>query len=165
MTRAGPAKAVGHDHAAGRLRKAVAFHAVARRALADLSNIGDADVATANAILGAIAYADALTAATLGLVNQQDHSAAARLLRAALGKQLPDAQEKRLGRLLGRKDEVSYGARPGRTDDARRLLQELDLFAAWAIETLASQGVRLTDAALDAEPSLPGEPTTVPDPP
>ena len=88
------------------------------------------DPVSSNAILAAIAYTDALTAAYQGRVNQRDHTAAVKLLRDALGKALPDAQERRLARLLGRKDEVHYGSRQGRGGDAEQILAALDEFAA-----------------------------------
>ena len=83
-------------------------------------------------ITAAIAYADAVTAKTKGVVNKQDHATAPRLLREALGNKLPDRQEKFFRRLLGRKDEVNYGARSTTLEEAQRLLAELDEFAEWA---------------------------------
>lgn len=49
-----------------------------------------------------------------------------------LGNRLPDRQEKFFRKLLGRKDEVNYGARSTTLEEAQRLLAELDEFAAWA---------------------------------
>jgi hypothetical protein len=63
-------------------------------------------------------------------VNREDHIAAVKLLRYSLGKALPDGQERRLARLLGRKDEVTYGSRPGRADDAEQMIVQLDEYAA-----------------------------------
>lgn len=83
-------------------------------------------------VSAAIGYADAITARLKGVVNKQDHQAAARLLREALGNTLPDRQETFYRRLLGRKDEVNYGARSTTLDEAQRLLESLDDFAAWA---------------------------------
>ena len=103
------------------------------------------------AILAAIAYADAITAAYGGMVNQTDHRAATKLLRDTLGKTLPDAQERRFARLLGRKDEVSYGARPGRDDDASQTVEQLGEFATWARATLAARGVSIVQADRDGE--------------
>jgi hypothetical protein len=134
------------------LRKALAFRAAARLALGDLSDIGDPDVATANAVLSAIAYTDALTATSIQMVNQQDHAAAVKLLRAALGKALPASQERRLSRLLGRKDEASYGARAGQRSDAVHLLAELEEFAVWAGGMLAAAGVKITADDAGAPP-------------
>lgn len=49
-----------------------------------------------------------------------------------MGGRLPDKQEKFFRKLLGRKDEVNYGARSTTLEEAQRLLAELDDFAAWA---------------------------------
>ena len=49
-----------------------------------------------------------------------------------LGNRLPDKQEKFYRRLLGRKDEVNYGARSTTLAEAERLMAELDEFATWA---------------------------------
>jgi hypothetical protein len=49
---------------------------------------------------------------------------------------LPDAQEKRLRRLLGEKDAAQYGARIKRVKEAQQLLRELEEFARWAEEEL-----------------------------
>ena len=83
-------------------------------------------------VAAAIAYADAVTAQTKGIVNKQDHQAAPRLLRDALGNRLPDRQDKFFRKLLGRKDEVNYGARSTTLDEAALLMGELDEFAVWA---------------------------------
>lgn len=83
-------------------------------------------------ITAAIGYVDAITAKQRGVVNRQDHQSAPRLLREVLGNALPDKQEKFFRRLLGRKDEVSYGARSTSLAEAQRLLAELDDFAGWA---------------------------------
>jgi hypothetical protein len=151
MTRTGNAKRVDGAYAFGRLRKAMAFHEVARLALENMSRVGDPDAVTSNVILAAIAYTDAITAAYGGMVNQTDHRAATKLLRDTLGKALPDAQERRFARLLGRKDEVSYGARPGRDDDASQTVEQLGEFATWARATLAARGVSIVQADRDGE--------------
>lgn len=83
-------------------------------------------------VAAAIGYSDAITAKGRGVVNQQDHQAAPRLLRELLGNRLPDKHEKFFRKLLGRKDEVNYGARSTTLEEAQRVLVELDEFAAWA---------------------------------
>lgn len=60
-----------------------------------------------------------------------EHSPA-RLLREVLGNRLPDKQERFFRKLLGRKDEVNYGARSTTIAEAGVMLAELDEFAAWA---------------------------------
>jgi hypothetical protein len=63
MTRTGASKPVAAGFALGRLRKAIAFEAAARLAFDHLDRVLDPAPASSNAILAAIAYADALTAA------------------------------------------------------------------------------------------------------
>lgn len=87
-------------------------------------------------VLAAIAYCDSLTGKRAQVVNQQDHALAPRLLRDVLRNTLPDAQERRLRRLLSFKDEAHYGARMAPLDEARRLLEELESFARWSEEML-----------------------------
>ncbi len=141
MTRTGISKAVDPAHAFGRLRKAEAFHKASRLISDNIATVRDADVVTANAVLAAIAYTDALTATYGGRVNQKDHAAAVKLLRGVLGKALPDAQERRLARLLGRKDETAYGASIGRTEEAWQTVENLDQFGSWAKSMLAERKV------------------------
>lgn len=83
-------------------------------------------------VLAAIAYGDSLTAKRAHVVNQQDHAAAPRLLREVLQDTLPEAQERRYRRILGFKDEVQYGAKAARLEEATRLLADLESFAQWA---------------------------------
>jgi hypothetical protein len=141
MTRTGASKAVDPTHASGRLRKAEAFHEASRVISDNIASVRDGDVVTANVVLAAIAYTDALTAAYGGRVNQKDHAAAVKLLRDVLGKALPDAQERRLARLLGRKDETAYGASIGRTDEALQTVENLDQFGSWAKSMLAAKRI------------------------
>lgn len=65
-------------------------------------------------------------------MNKQDHRRASTLLREVSGNRLRDKQQKFFRKLLGRKDEVNYGARSTTLDEAQWLLAELDEFAAWA---------------------------------
>jgi hypothetical protein len=133
MTRAGPRKRVDAVYWQGRLRAAADFRAAAHEALL-LAQPGQSGTPTASqVILAAIAYADALTAKSAQVINQQDHAAATRLLREVLGNRLTDSQERRL---LGRKDEVQYGVRAVTLDEARQMLEELDGFARWAEDLL-----------------------------
>jgi hypothetical protein len=132
MTRKGPSKAVDRTFGDGRLQMAKAFLKAARNE-AELA--GDGDIANpiiVQVVNAAIAYTDALTARFSGRVNQQDHAAAVKALRAALGKRFPDEQERRLARILGEKDAAQYGARMKRKPEAARLLADLEKFAAWA---------------------------------
>jgi hypothetical protein len=131
MTGQGPRKPVGGEHWNGRLHQAREFRESAR-SLVTLENSSTYNPAIALMVACAIAYADAITARRQGIVNTQDHASAPRLLREVLGNKLPDRQEKLYRRLLGRKDEVNYGARSTSLDEAKRLLSDLDAFAEWA---------------------------------
>jgi hypothetical protein len=109
----------------------------------------------------AIAYADAITAKRKSVVNTQDHASAPRLLREVLGNNLPDRQEKFYRRLLGRKDEVNYGARSTSLDEAKRLLSELDDFAEWAESALWPDNAGDTWAPGSAAPQRRGKSSTL----
>lgn len=99
-------------------------------AVADPGDIGNPSMSTI--INCAIAYADALTAKFRGEINQGDHQAVTKLLRAALGKELPMKQETNLRTLLEQKDEVQYGARVKTRAEAEHALARLEEFALWA---------------------------------
>jgi len=131
MTNQGPRKAVELTHWSARLQQGREFHGSAR-SLVTLGENTSYNGAITLMIVAAIAYGDALTAKARGVVNKQDHQSAPKLLREVLGKRLPDKQERFLRKLLGRKDEVNYGARSTTFEEAQRLLAELDEFAAWA---------------------------------
>jgi hypothetical protein len=131
MTAKGPRTAVDGGHGPARLLQAREFHESAR-ILVTLARSRSHNGAVTLMVTAAIAYSDAVTAKARGVVNQQDHRSAPRLLREALGSRLPVKQEKFFRKLLGRKDEVNYGARSTTLEEAQRLLAELDEFAAWA---------------------------------
>jgi|SRR5665213_1435235 len=94
-----------------------------------------AKVVAASAIHAAIAFGDALTVAKLGVTNKQNHNRLPQLVAEAAGKSADDAQIARLERILSRKDQADYGARPWRRDDAEKLTTDVERFAAW-IRTL-----------------------------
>jgi hypothetical protein len=131
MTGQGPRKSVDDDHWQGRLNQAREFRESAR-SLVTLEASRTYNPAITLMVACAIAYADAITANRKSVINKQDHASAPRLLREVLGNTLPERQEKFYRRLLGRKDEVNYGARSTSLDEAQRLLSELDEFAEWA---------------------------------
>jgi hypothetical protein len=131
MTGKSPRKAVDGGHAQARLLQAREFHESAR-SLVTLAQARSYNGAITLMVTAAIAYCDAITAKASGVVNQQDHQSAPRLLREVLGNRLPDRQDKFFRKLLGRKDEVNCGARSATLDEAERLLATLDEFAAWA---------------------------------
>lgn len=131
MTRTGPRKRVDAVFWQGRLQEASDFRAAAHEALTLAEPGRNCGPIASQVILSAIAYADAVTARKAQVVNQQDHAAVVRLLREVVGNELPDAQERRLRRLLGHKDEVQYGVRVVTLDEARRMVEELDQLAHW----------------------------------
>jgi hypothetical protein len=120
--------------ATGRLTVARAFLKEARKSVefADPGDIGNPTMSTV--INCVIAYADALTVKYKGEINQQDHQAVVKLLRTALGKELPAKQETNLRTLLEQKDEIQYGSRVKTWSEAERALERLEEFARWAEE-------------------------------
>ncbi len=131
MTGQGPRKPVDAGHASARLLQAREFHESAR-SLVTLGESKSYNGAVTLMVTAVIADGDAITAKGKGVVNKQDHQNAPKLLREVLGNRLPDKQEKFFRKLLGRKDEVNYGARSTMLEEALRLLIELDEFAVWA---------------------------------
>lgn len=126
MTRKGPTKSVNAQFWLGRRDEARAFCLAAKQAM-ELAEPGtSANPIVSQIVLAAIAYADSLTAKRAQIVNQQDHTGAARLLRDVLKNQLPDGEERALRRILRMKDEAQYGARSIPLDHARMLLTDLD---------------------------------------
>lgn len=119
MTNQGPRKTVDAVHSSARLLQAREFHESAR-SLVTLGHSKSYNGAITLIVTAAIAYGDAVTAKARGV------------LREVLSNRLPDKQEKFFRKLLGRKDEVNYGARSTTLEEAQRLLVELDEFAAWA---------------------------------
>ena len=132
MTRKGPSKPVDSTHGNVRLELARAFLKAARDT-AELANEGAVgNPIVSQAVNASIGYADAVTAARLGRVNQQDHNGVHKLLRDALGERLPQIQATRLRRILSMRDAAQYGARLIRKDEALRLLDDAEAFARWA---------------------------------
>lgn len=103
--------------------------------VADPGDIGNPSMSTV--INCAIAYSDALTAKLRGEINQDDHQAVVKLLRAALGKALLPSRRRGLRALLEQKDEVQYGSRAKTRNDDEKALERLEEFAAWAEQQLA----------------------------
>ena len=137
MTRKGNATPVDGTFAEGRLRMARAYLKAAQieMTVAEREDVGNP--AMSQMVNAAIAFADVLAARHAGRANKQDHAAAVKTLRDALGNRLPNAQETNLRRILNEKDDVQYGARPRNQDDAKALLSRLEDFAAWAEAELA----------------------------
>lgn len=130
MTRKGRSKNMADW--SGRLANARAYLQHARDAVALGHDGMNANPIVSHIVLAAIAFSDALTAKLKGSVNQQDHRAAPRLLRDALGNRLPNEEEKRFRTILEEKDVAQYGVKIGRLSEAKKLLEKLERFAAWA---------------------------------
>lgn len=140
MTRTGATKRVPDGYDSERLRLARAFLKAAE-SLAALADDGDAgNPIVSEVVNAAIAYTDALTAKFANRVNQEDHAAAAKVLRGALGERLPNDQERRLRRILGEKDAAQYGARLKRKADVMRFLADIREFAKWAETEIDRRG-------------------------
>lgn len=137
MTRTGGSKRADPTFANNRLVIARSFKLMAENSLA-MAEIGNPmNPVMSNAILAAIAYADALTAKFGGKVNQKDHTAIIALLRDALGNRLPKKQETAFYRILAVKDDVQYGPNLVSASDANRILELLNEFARWAEDEYA----------------------------
>lgn len=132
MIRKGPTKPVDRSFGHARLKLARAFlkAALDGAALATEGDVGNPIIS--QVVNAAIAYTDAMTAKFGAGINTQDHGAAPKQLRAALGNRLPAAQETRLRRILDAKDAAQYGARLKTLAEAKRLLRDLEEFATWA---------------------------------
>ena len=147
MTKEGPAKKVDGTFWRGRLERARSFHAAARTVMELADRSKDAGAAESNMILAAVAYADALTAAIDGVVNQKSHQGVIKAVRAALNEGFPRAQETHLVALITKKDEVQYGARYVRHTDAEAMAEHLNAFAEF-VETELNR--RFPGATVDA---------------
>lgn len=138
MTRRGPERAVDERFWSGRLDNARTFRRAAE-ALSELADEGEnANPIVALIVLAAVGYGDALTARSRGTINRTDHQSLPRAVRDALGNRVPEAELTRLRRILAEKDSAEYGARYGNLAPARALLVDLQRFAQWAEQVLAT---------------------------
>jgi hypothetical protein len=132
VVRSGSTKQVSGTHWRGRLRKARKFLEIATNEL-ELARPGDdAGPIMSNIILAVVGYADTLTAAISGVVNQGDRQMVVKALRDAMGNALPVALENRLKAMLHKKDEVQYGVSFEPAIDAAKMLESANAFAALA---------------------------------
>ncbi len=128
--------------AQARLRKAKAFRYSAHVVMAALEERAlDRSPVLSNAVLSAIAYADAITIHADEKVNGNDHSTLSPLLRSVLGRDLPDARLRDLQHLLSNKTEMQYGVKTTMHEKAQEALQRLETFGDWATSWLSSRGV------------------------
>jgi hypothetical protein len=137
MVKSGQTKKGDSTHWQGRLRKARQFLEIAQTAVERAAPSVDGGPIMSNCILSAVAYADTLTAAVSGIINQGDHAGITKLLRGVLGNDLPKAQETHLKQMLARKDDVQYGAGFDSLLSADQMTQRAQLFADWAENELA----------------------------
>lgn len=124
-------------HWEGRLREAKDYLDAARRLLDASGESDNANPVLSLIAISAIGFCDALTANRGGVVNQQDHQAAPKLLRDVVKSSLPDEQERNFKRLVEKKDDIQYGIRGSQIQVARQRLEHLESFANWAIDVLA----------------------------
>lgn len=116
----------------GRLQNARDFMKAARDALTLADESANGNPIMSQVVLASIAYGDALTIRFGGIQNEQDHRQLVRTIRHALGNAADAEQMTRLARIIGRKDEIQYDHRTASIDEARRLLEQAERFAAWA---------------------------------
>ncbi len=116
----------------GRLQNARDFLQAARDAVALADASANGNPIMSQVVLAVIAYGDALTIRFGGIQNEHDHRQLVRALRFALGDAADAEQMTRLGRIIGRKDQIQYDHRTATLDDARNLLEQAERFAAWA---------------------------------
>lgn len=137
MARLSTRKTVPDDHWQGRLREANDYLDAVRRLLSASDEKDNGNPALSLITIAAIGFGDALTASRGGVVNQQDHAAAPRLLRDVLRASLPGEQERNFARILAKKDEIQYGIRATPMSVANQRLEQLESFALWANDILA----------------------------
>ena len=86
------------------------------------------------AIHAAIAYADALSIAFREIKSiDGNHSMAVAALQHALGHRADARQCKRLQNIVNQKDAVSYQGEYYTLEDAAGVVDEVDVFAEWAL--------------------------------
>ncbi len=139
MTAKGSRKKVDAEFGAGRLEAAKAHRVLAEQGLLLLPETQWGNAVISNIVLSAIAYADALTANFAGEANRQDHAAATKTLRNALGNMLPRGQENALRRILDNKDSAHYGAKQRSLSEAQHLMDLLASFGDWAEEIIKAR--------------------------
>lgn len=139
MVRLGSTRHEDRERAVRYLAVGRALHATAR----DLDAMGEAKYGnglTIVAIHAAIAYTDALTVAFREVKSTDgEHLKAAGVLIQALGPRVEAEQVRRLKRILGAKSHASYSGSYYTLEDGRAILREVERFAEWAEERMASR--------------------------
>jgi hypothetical protein len=131
-------KSVNREEWQGRLTKARRFFQSAEKSALGSATDDDAEGIMSNALLAAIAFADALTIKIGGIQNIQDHRSIVTTIKTALGARAHPAQMNRLGRLVSRKDEIQYDHRQLRLAEATEFLDQVKRFADWVVEELGN---------------------------
>ncbi|MFC1539853.1 hypothetical protein ACFL41_00015 [Gemmatimonadota bacterium] len=137
MVRRGGWKKVENSQWRGRFDLGRAFLLSADETLARAVDGQIGDPIMSNALLAAIAYADALTIKFGGILNQQDHARLIAALQSALGNRASKEQLNRLGRLLKMKNQIQYDHTVCTIQDAREYVGQVRRFASWAETELA----------------------------
>lgn len=91
----------------------------------------------ADAVLAAIAFADAVTVQRLNQHNVADHSALPDLVQRALGRDAAKDQVTRLRRVIAEKSRAQYGGSTWSQADADDYLKQVRRFCVWAERVLA----------------------------
>ena len=120
-----------------RLELARGFLEAARTALERAAAGASGNPIMPNALLAAIAYADALTIKYGGFLNTGDHARLTHALRFALGDRAEPSQLERLGRIVSRKNRIQYEFSRAPLDEARAFIEQVRRFAEWAEAELA----------------------------
>src|SRR5271165_4817146 len=96
------------------------------------------------AVHGAISYSDALrTGLGSGHVSSEDHQSVTAELRQLLTARRCERQDgvERLGKLLGSKNVIAYGAAFDGEDKFKFVIQQAERFAVWAERTGKELGI------------------------
>jgi len=133
MAKLGKTMRVDRSRVSGYLSVGRAPHGTAR----DLAELAESRYGNGMAIVAihaAIAYTDALTVAYGGVKSTDgDHARAEELLSEVLGPRLPVAERRRRHAILNAKSHVSYSGAYYTLSDARKVLEKVDAFVAWAV--------------------------------
>ncbi len=137
MVRRGVWKQVDRDQWRGRREIARGFLQAALKELevAEEGQIGNPIMS--NALLAAIAYADALTVKFGGILNKGDHAKIVDALRDALGDRALKEQLTRLARLIKKKNQIQYAFEDSNIIEAREYVAHVERFATWAEAEMA----------------------------
>jgi hypothetical protein len=128
----GPWREVDRGQWSGRLQNARDFLQSARNSLALADEQENGNPIMSQIVLAVIAFADTLTIRHAGIQNEQDHQGIVRAVRHAMGDAAEASQMARLTRIIARKNQIQYDHRTASLDEARRLLEQAERFAAWA---------------------------------